>query len=588
MLFDYCVNLSKKIQGVSTSALQEFDASLLTCKREENGELLFALYADNKELSIWLPIKLRKLLTIHSNELKREQEGVRGEKTKSGLNIQTFPPGSNVHPIFETGCPELGRFGESIKVDIKSREDFDGILFALTKMFPDLEVRNTMDQKFKKNISEIVQQLRARKNVILCGAPGTGKTFSVAPAAVQLVDPSMDIEDRVGVIRKYRELVEKGRILFTTFHPSMDYEDFVEGFKPFRDGSFTIVDGIFKSICRRALREQNLLNDLRGSLATARNIVKVVLSGEEKEISSGKVVELNLYGNDPSQGLAKTNKKRETIFSSQISKGDVILSASGATSVNGIWIVISDSLTTDKTKFSVKWCYAGRPISVDDLCNKTEFNQGPSFEILPDFNREVLADRLDVPFLLVIDEINRGNVSKTFGELITLLEPDKRQFELSEVSVTLPYSKESFTVPSNLYILATMNTADRSIGSMDYALRRRFSFYRLVPYPVPSADFEKQLFQQVSAFFVEGVNEDLNTLRRSKYLSEDFKPEDVWVGQSYFFKEAGRNNISERFKFEIKPILEEYINDGVLKEDARGLLKAIEEHVEIQCSPQSR
>ena len=133
-----------------------------------------------------------------------------------------------------------------------------------------------------------------------------------------------------------------------------------------------------------------------------------------------------------------------------------------------------------------------------------------------------------------------------------------------------------------------MNTADRSIGSMDYALRRRFSFYRLVPYPVPSADFEKQLFQQVSAFFVEGVNEDLNTLRRSKYLSEDFKPEDVWVGQSYFFKEAGRNNISERFKFEIKPILEEYINDGVLKEDARGLLKAIEEHVEIQCSPQSR
>ncbi|WP_293738599.1 AAA family ATPase, partial [uncultured Parasutterella sp.] len=386
----------------------------------------------------------------------------------------------------------------------------------------------------------------------------------------------------------YRELVEKGRILFTTFHPSMDYEDFVEGFKPFRDGSFTIVDGIFKSICRRALREQNLLNDLRGSLATARNIVKVVLSGEEKEISSGKVVELNLYGNDPSQGLAKTNKKRETIFSSQISKGDVILSASGATSVNGIGIVISDSLTTDKTKFSVKWCYAGRPISVDDLCNKTEFNQGPSFEILPDFNREVLADRLDVPFLLVIDEINRGNVSKTFGELITLLEPDKRQFELSEVSVTLPYSKESFTVPSNLYILATMNTADRSIGSMDYALRRRFSFYRLVPYPVPSADFEKQLFQQVSAFFVEGVNEDLNTLRRSKYLSEDFKPEDVWVGQSYFFKEAGRNNISERFKFEIKPILEEYINDGVLKEDARGLLKAIEEHVEIQCSPQSR
>ena len=550
LLFDYCVNLSKKIQGVSTSALQGFDASLLTCKREENGELLFALYADNKELSIWLPIKLRKLLTTHSNELKREQEGGRGEKTKSGLNIQTFPPGSNVHPIFETGCPELGRFGESIKVDIKSRENFDGILFALTKMFPDLEVRNTMDQKFKKNISEIVQQLRARKNVILCGAPGTGKTFSVAPAAVQLVDPSMDIEDRVGVIRKYRELVEEGRILFTTFHPSMDYEDFVEGFKPSRDGSFTIVDGIFKSICRRALKEQNLLNDLRGSLATARNIVKVVLSGEEKEISSGKVVELNLYGNDPSQSLAKTNKKREIIFSSQISKGDVILSANGATSVNGIGIVISDSLTTDKTKFSVKWCYAGRPISVDDLCNKTEFNQGSSLEILPDFNREALADRLDVPFLLVIDEINRGNVS-------------------------------------NLYILATMNTADRSIGSMDYALKRRFSFYRLVPYPVPSADFDKQLFQQVSAFFVEEVNEDLNTVRRSKYLSEDFKPEDVWVGQSYFFKESGRNNISERFKFEIKPILEEYINDGVLKEDARDLLKAIEERVEIQCLPQS-
>lgn len=153
-------------------------------------------------------------------------------------------------------------------------------------------------------------------------------------------------------------------------------------------------------------------------------------------------------------------------------------------------------------------------------------------------------------YALIIDEINRGNVSKIFGELISLLEADKRDGGDHPLSVILPYSKESFSVPSNLYIIGTMNTTDRSVGSIDYAVRRRFAFVTLEAdeskAPVGDA---RELFKAVKRF-----------LKESKY---DMDIEDLMVGHSYFMDAA---NLQMKWQYEILPLLMEYHKDGIIKQ----------------------
>ena len=153
-------------------------------------------------------------------------------------------------------------------------------------------------------------------------------------------------------------------------------------------------------------------------------------------------------------------------------------------------------------------------------------------------------------YVLIIDEINRGNVSKIFGELISLLEADKRVGGDHPLSVTLPYSKESFSVPSNLYIIGTMNTTDRSVGSIDYAVRRRFSFVTLEAdeNKVPEGN-ARNLFNAVKNF-----------LNKSKY---DMDIEDLMVGHSYFMA-SDADVLKMKWQYEILPLLMEYHKDGII------------------------
>ena len=287
-----------------------------------------------------------------------------------------------------------------------------------------------------ERIREMAELLRLKKNVILQGAPGTGKTYSTASLALALFgEPVSDWNDHSAIMSRYEQLREAGRISFTTFHQSMDYEDFVEGIKPVtKDGAviYAIEEGIFKRICSRAEKEPQ------------------------------------------------------------------------------------------------------------------------------------------IPYLLIVDEINRGNVSKIFGELITLLEADKRQGGAHPVTVTLPYSKQPFSVPGNLYIVGTMNTTDRSTGTIDYAVRRRFAFVTL-----PA---DRSVLKGYSV--AEALFDDVQKFIRDNRLS-DIDMEDLMPGHSYFMA-GNEEELRTNVKYALIPLIKEYIKDGILNVKSDDAQKYFDKWLELK------
>ena len=280
--------------------------------------------------------------------------------------------------------------------------------------------------------------LLKKHNIILQGAPGTGKTYNTAAIALKTLGVTdIDLTDHKAVMKRYDSLLGD-QIFFTTFHQSLDYEDFVEGLKPHvqtdADGNSIGVtyepeDGIFKRACNAV------------------------------------------------QYHATTNK----------------------------------------------------------------------------------------PVVLIIDEINRGNVSKIFGELITLLEPDKRLNGNHPIKVMLPYSKnEVFGIPSSLYIIGTMNTTDRSTGTLDYALRRRFAFITLKSQDSVIKKFYSDTDNEELGTIALGLFEDIKRfIENPKHLCGDMSIDDLMVGHSYFMAES-EDELHDKVEYEILPLINEYINDGIL------------------------
>lgn len=289
-------------------------------------------------------------------------------------------------------------------------------------------------------------------NQILYGPPGTGKTYHTIEAAVRAAEPEFSWQTREELKSEYDRLVAEKRIRFVTFHQSYGYEEFVEGLSVRSvegEAVYYERDGIFKQIVDDAMKYQ---------------ISKTSASSDV--FDSCWLLFLEQLEND--EDGVKINTKRTFFTVTAIDNGTIRFEKDKGTSVHSL------NVKTLKAIFDGERMING--------------GLNPYYSALINYLRSIAEKLPDTKidrqnFVLVIDEINRGNISKIFGELITLLEPSKRYGSDEALALALPYSGETFKVPDNLYIIGTMNTADRSLATMDTALRRRFDFVEMMPKP---------------------------------------------------------------------------------------------------------
>ena len=362
-------------------------------------------------------------------------------------------------------------------------------------------------------------------NQILYGPPGTGKTYNTINKAVAIANPNFSSKTRNEIKAEFDRLLNTGQIVFTTFHQSMNYEDFIEGIKPetTQDGNvvYEIKDGIFKKICESASTPNQLdfnkaYERLQKDLGDNEVVAIKTPTGKEFSISLNSNGNLSLY-----TGLEKT--KQGTLTKENMQKH-----------ING--------------EINTFWGSYFKGV-INYLETKYQYS--------------TTAQNNKENFVLIIDEINRGNVSQIFGELITLIEDDKRLGKEESLKVVLPYSKVKFGVPSNLYIIGTMNTADRSVEALDAALRRRFSFEEMPPKPelISSEGKLKDKTGILECRGADGALTNMNLASMLETINKRIKKlldNDHQIGHSYFMQVASIIDLQAAFQNKIIPLLKEY------------------------------
>ncbi|EAL0605233.1 AAA family ATPase [Campylobacter jejuni] len=411
-----------------------------------------------------------------------------------------------------------------------------------------LEVENNVQQ-----ISSKMENKNMPLNQILYGSPGTGKTYHTIDKALEIL--GKNLESRDDKKAKFDEYVKKGQIVFTTFHQSYGYEEFVEGIKPRIDSKenskeieYEIKDGIFKELCEKAL------DNYENSILNADELNKKIELKEKVENFLNWLLETN-------EPIGKT--KGGNFFVVEIDNKTIVIYSEGVERFDGIFnlnLSIFMELLKCKDEFNNATEMFKKVFNRDyaDRTHTYYFNLVKKFKA---YEEKQLTAKIEnnknndnslKPYIIIIDEINRGNLSKIFGELITLIEASKRIGEKEELKVTLPYSGKEFGVPKNVYIIGTMNTADRSITSLDTALRRRFEFIEMMP------DVSK-LSMDCEGINLQELLKAINT--RIEYLLDREKT----IGHAFFVSVENLEDLKKVFQNKIIPLLQEYFyNDYAL------------------------
>lgn len=405
-------------------------------------------------------------------------------------------------------------------------------------------------------MKKTLQLLQNKRQIILQGPPGTGKTYTAQELAYHLIFGKPISEDPEQRKKDLKDLGKSENFELVQFHPSYTYEDFVRGISvETNDGqiSYKTKNRVFGELIEKAnrnydksrknteeLKQENLLEE---DLQSFIDHVTDELEKKGKYIISEKAYidsldeDAFLYTGDvwshkfrfPFAELIRMEeadvKERKNLKNREIFPGKVVQHATYFFNV--------------LTKFR-------------------DFRKLHNVEVpIKENNPERIEEK---KYVLIIDEINRANLPSVLGELIYALEyrgvPVDGMYEYN--------GTRSFTIPENVYIIGTMNTADRSVGHIDYAIRRRFAFIDVLPKEeIITYQNAKDLFKRVEGLFLNGT------------LASDFKRKDVQLGHSYFLAET-EEELSNKFQYEILPILNEYVSDGILLKKAEDIIKEIE------------
>ena len=517
--------------------------------------------------------------------------------------------------IFSNNVLQKIAKGENLGDNLSTAQIYEKLLGDKTYTLETMirEKSKLLWQQYGENSQEIMENPMSNNlntqtqntiplNQILYGPPGTGKTYNTIDKALEILAEFKQI-DSIPQTRQeqnaiFKQFKKQGQIAFITFHQSFSYEEFVEGIKPVVDDSsqnmtYKVKNGIFKKICEEAFKNyedskkelKQLQNEhYTGSLISA-FIAKLENGDIALECNGWKFQKTfrnwtyKIWGSDNRWLLLKKEGRQK----------DLTISIAA----------ILKYYDEYKKKLNIKVPSPYNETHCDNEFYTATFKKLKEFEDT-EYKKQDSKPMEKVPlkpYILIIDEINRGNISKILGELITLIEPSKRIGNDEELRVTLPYSQETFGVPSNLYIIGTMNTADRSIALLDTALRRRFEFSEMMPdcevlksiWLVKDTEGKRDkenYLQDTNLHIGEyGVREEteilFQILKALNHRIEFLLDREHTIGHAFFFEKAkffknnenvwyelSLNDLKTIFAKKIIPLLQEYFYEDYAKIDA--------------------
>lgn len=512
-----------------------------------------------------------------------------GKRAKKYFSLQTFMDGDQERFFI---YPFLGRRVEENGVMNYSYRIRPALMDALQEI--DLSAISPYASEEEQTMTDV------GLNTILYGPPGTGKTYHTVIYAVAIIEncelASVEAESYSDVLARYNEYKAQGRIEFTTFHQSFGYEEFIEGIRPVVSGDvetsdagdvqYSVQPGIFKRFCERAERPAAVVTNDYG-IGENPSIWKVSLDGtgdnpiRSECLKKGHIrIGWDEYGESITDTTDFSQYGGRVVLNSFINRmqiGDIVLSCYSASTIDAIGVVTGDCEWHDeyprlKRLRKVNWIVkdikenilslnGGTSMTLASVYRMSNVSLTDVYQLIDKHDpRGLMAFLFGQPtkknYVFIIDEINRGNISKIFGELITLIEESKRVGKPEGMTARLPNSQKPFGVPDNVYIIGTMNTADRSIATIDTALRRRFLFREMLPNPQVLADV-----------MVEDLSISAMLNRMNQRIAVLYDREHT-IGHAYFMKLRDNPTVemlAEIFRNNIIPLLQEYFYEDYEK-----------------------